>query len=94
MFPSSQTSNPPDNSQLFGNMLCFPCTDIKAGPGLMDTLLPSTISSIANLSSCMKDSKNEDGCECASSVVNVTRLNHCGTGEVSVMKLSNGIIIF
>lgn len=35
--------------------------DIKAGPALMDSLLPSTLSSIANLSSCMKDGKDEDG---------------------------------
>ncbi|XP_037631892.1 PHD finger protein 12 isoform X2 [Sebastes umbrosus] len=34
--------------------------DIKAGPGLMGSLLPSTLSSIANLSSCMKDGKEEE----------------------------------
>ncbi|XP_035536143.1 PHD finger protein 12 [Morone saxatilis] len=39
----------------------FPSADIKAGPGLMDSLLPSALSSIANLSSCMKDGKDEDG---------------------------------
>nr|XP_046244070.1 PHD finger protein 12 isoform X2 [Scatophagus argus] len=38
-----------------------PAADIKAGPGLMDSLLSSTLSSIANLSICMKDGKDEDG---------------------------------
>lgn len=38
-----------------------PTPDIKAGPELVDSLLPSTLSSIANLSSCMKDGKDEDG---------------------------------
>lgn len=70
MFPPSQMSSP----QVCGNMLLSPppCTDIKAGSGLADTLLPTTISSIANLSSCMKDGKNEEGCKCACSAVDVT----------------------
>nr|XP_020442114.1 PHD finger protein 12 isoform X2 [Monopterus albus] len=38
-----------------------PTPDLKAGPGLMDSLLPSTMSSIANLSSCMKDGEDDDG---------------------------------
>ncbi|XP_054458055.1 PHD finger protein 12 isoform X2 [Anoplopoma fimbria] len=37
-----------------------PTTDIKAGPELVGSLLPSTLSSIANLSSCMKDRKDEE----------------------------------
>uniref|UniRef100_A0A3P9KM70 PHD finger protein 12 n=1 Tax=Oryzias latipes TaxID=8090 RepID=A0A3P9KM70_ORYLA len=37
-----------------------PPMDMKAPPGLMDMLLPSTPSSVANLSSCTKDGK-EDG---------------------------------
>ncbi|KAM6933559.1 LOW QUALITY PROTEIN: PHD finger protein 12 [Xenentodon cancila] len=36
-------------------------TDIKAGHGLMDTLLPSAISSLTNLSTCMKDEKESMG---------------------------------
>ncbi|XP_063349341.1 PHD finger protein 12-like [Pelmatolapia mariae] len=38
-----------------------PTPDIKAAPALMDSLLPNTLSSITNLSSCMKDGKEEDG---------------------------------
>ncbi|XP_036978806.1 PHD finger protein 12 isoform X2 [Acanthopagrus latus] len=38
-----------------------PTPDIKACPGLMDSLLPSTLSSIANLSSYMKDGRDEEG---------------------------------
>ncbi|XP_032363374.1 PHD finger protein 12 [Etheostoma spectabile] len=37
-----------------------PTPDIKAGPELMGSLLPSTLSSIANLASCMKDGKDEE----------------------------------
>ncbi|XP_029302198.1 PHD finger protein 12 isoform X2 [Cottoperca gobio] len=37
-----------------------PTPDIKAAPALMGSLLPSTLSSIANLSSCMKDGKAEE----------------------------------
>ncbi|KAL3992413.1 leukemia inhibitory factor receptor [Sarotherodon galilaeus] len=42
----------------------------QAAPALMDSLLPNTLSSITNLSSCMKDGKEEDGavvclCFCA-----------------------------
>lgn len=36
-------------------------SDIKTGPGLIESLLPSTLSSITSLSSCMKDGKDEDG---------------------------------
>lgn len=76
IFPEALATSPP--SQMSGPQFCAnvlsspPCTDIKAGSGLMDTLLPTTISSIANLSSCMKDGKNEEGCKCACSAVNVT----------------------
>lgn len=48
---------------------CSHSTDIKAGPELVDSLLPSTLSSIANLSSCMKDGKDEDGGKSAHSVL-------------------------
>ncbi|XP_030254426.1 PHD finger protein 12 isoform X2 [Sparus aurata] len=41
--------------------LSSPTPDIKARPGLMDSLLPSTLSSIANLSSYMKDGRDEEG---------------------------------
>ncbi|XP_068440499.1 PHD finger protein 12 [Clinocottus analis] len=37
-----------------------PTQDIKAGPELVGSLLPSTLSSITNLSSCMKDRKDEE----------------------------------
>uniref|UniRef100_A0A3P8QSD1 PHD finger protein 12b n=1 Tax=Astatotilapia calliptera TaxID=8154 RepID=A0A3P8QSD1_ASTCA len=36
-------------------------SDIKAAPALTDSLLPNTLPSITNLSSCMKDGKEEDG---------------------------------
>ncbi|XP_024654894.2 PHD finger protein 12 [Maylandia zebra] len=38
-----------------------PTPDIKAAPALTDSLLPNTLPSITNLSSCMKDGKEEDG---------------------------------
>uniref|UniRef100_A0A3P9AVR2 PHD finger protein 12 n=1 Tax=Maylandia zebra TaxID=106582 RepID=A0A3P9AVR2_9CICH len=38
-------------------------SDIKAAPALTDSLLPNTLPSITNLSSCMKDGKEEDGGE-------------------------------
>ncbi|XP_041664774.1 PHD finger protein 12 [Cheilinus undulatus] len=38
-----------------------PTPELKAGSGLMDSLLPGALSSIANLSSCMKEGKDEDG---------------------------------
>ncbi|KAI3354684.1 hypothetical protein L3Q82_019174 [Scortum barcoo] len=38
-----------------------PIPDVKAGSGLMDSLLPSALSSIDSLSSYMKDGKDEDG---------------------------------
>lgn len=38
-----------------------PTPDIKAAPAVMDSLLPNTASPITNLSSCMKDGKEEDG---------------------------------
>lgn len=38
-----------------------PTPDIKAAPALTASLLPNTLSSITNLSSCMKDGKEEDG---------------------------------
>ncbi|XP_039986806.1 PHD finger protein 12 isoform X1 [Xiphias gladius] len=41
--------------------LSSPTPDIKAGSGLMDSVLPSTLPSITNLSSCTKDGKNDDG---------------------------------
>ncbi|KAM3615973.1 uncharacterized protein V6R79_010454 [Siganus canaliculatus] len=37
-----------------------PSPDRKVGAGLMDSLLPSTLSSISNLSSCLKEGKDED----------------------------------
>ncbi|XP_059187112.1 PHD finger protein 12 isoform X2 [Centropristis striata] len=37
-----------------------PTPDIKAASGLLGSLLPSTLSSIANLSSCMRDGKDEE----------------------------------
>ncbi|XP_069572728.1 PHD finger protein 12-like isoform X2 [Brachyistius frenatus] len=40
-----------------------PAPDIKAGPGLKDSLLPSALSSITNLSSCMKEGKEDGGIE-------------------------------
>ncbi|XP_034722560.1 PHD finger protein 12 [Etheostoma cragini] len=38
----------------------LPTPDIKGGPELMGSLLPSTLSSIANLASCMKDGNDEE----------------------------------
>uniref|UniRef100_UPI0037E7BB36 PHD finger protein 12 isoform X3 n=1 Tax=Semicossyphus pulcher TaxID=241346 RepID=UPI0037E7BB36 len=68
---SARSASPPKGNQEHGpTKLGAPSpitADIKAGPGsgpvpgLMDSLLPSTLSSIANLSSCMKDAKDEDG---------------------------------
>ncbi|KAM4566314.1 PHD finger protein 12-like [Odontesthes bonariensis] len=40
-----------------------PVPDRKTGPGLMDTVLPSTLSSLENLSICMKDGKEDGGIE-------------------------------
>lgn len=47
----------------------FVPTDIKSGSGLMAPLLPSTLSSMANLSRCMKDGESEDGGPCEDSEV-------------------------
>ncbi|XP_060902069.1 PHD finger protein 12 isoform X1 [Labrus mixtus] len=58
---SSARSDTPlkgDKEHGHNKLVATPATqDIKAGPGpgLMDSLLPSTLSSITNLSSCMKD---------------------------------------
>lgn len=67
----------------------FLATDIKAGPALMDSLLPSTLSSIANLSSCMKDGKDEDGGKCGCSVVRQCVTIHI-TEMPCLMKQTNG----
>ncbi|XP_039858527.1 PHD finger protein 12-like [Simochromis diagramma] len=48
------------NTVKFGSA---PTPDIKAAPALTDSLLPNTLPSITNLSSCMKDGKEEDGGE-------------------------------
>ena len=48
--------------------VCFSSIDVKAGPGI-DSLLPSTFPTFADLSSCMKDGKDGDGGRCAQSVV-------------------------
>ncbi|XP_044057674.1 PHD finger protein 12 isoform X2 [Siniperca chuatsi] len=61
---SARSDTPPKGKQEQGPTQLdssSPTPDIKAGPGLMDLLLPSTLSSIANLSSCMKDGRDEDG---------------------------------
>ncbi|XP_041850807.1 PHD finger protein 12 [Melanotaenia boesemani] len=69
--PYSITSSSPSDAPSKGNQeldstklgSLSPTPDIKAGPGLMDTLLPSTLSSLANLSTCMKDGKEDGGIE-------------------------------
>lgn len=60
---SAHSDTPPKDSQeqepaKLGSS--SPTPDIKAGPGLMGSLLPSTLSSITNLSTCMKDGKDEE----------------------------------
>ncbi|KAF7645137.1 hypothetical protein LDENG_00209460, partial [Lucifuga dentata] len=40
-----------------------PTPDIKSSPALMDSLLPGSLSSIAKLSSCMKDKQDDAGIE-------------------------------
>lgn len=53
----------------------------------MDSLLPSTLSSIANLSSCMKDGKDENGGKCD----NTQPVCYCRK-VMCVMKQTNGRI--
>lgn len=56
---SPPKGNQESNSTKLGSS--SPTPDIKAGPGLVDSLLPSSLTSIANLSTCIKDGKEEDG---------------------------------
>nr|XP_024660672.1 PHD finger protein 12 [Maylandia zebra] len=63
---SSFTDAPSRGSQEHDTFVSFflSCpSDIKAAPALTDSLLPNTLPSITNLSSCMKDGKEEDGGE-------------------------------
>ncbi|KAK2912272.1 PHD finger protein 12 [Channa argus] len=53
------TDNQENTSAKLGSS--SPTKDIKTGPGLMDSQLPSTLSSIASLSSCVKDRKDDEG---------------------------------
>ncbi|XP_056230830.1 PHD finger protein 12 [Seriola aureovittata] len=61
---SARSDTPPKGNQERDSTkmgLSSPTPDIKTGAGLMDSMLPSALSSIANLSGCMKDGKDEDG---------------------------------
>ncbi|XP_029374121.1 PHD finger protein 12 isoform X2 [Echeneis naucrates] len=61
---SARSDTPPKGNQEHDSTKMgssSPTPDIKTRPGLMDSMLPSALSSIANLSSCMKDGKDEDG---------------------------------
>ncbi|XP_023130939.1 PHD finger protein 12 [Amphiprion ocellaris] len=61
---SSPSHTPPKGNQKHDSTKLgssSPSPDLKVGPGLMGSLLPTTLSTIANLSSCMKDGKEEDG---------------------------------
>ncbi|KAM9852937.1 PHD finger protein 12 [Aulostomus maculatus] len=62
---SSAPSDTPPKGKMLHNLnklgSSSPTPDIKARPGLMDSPLPSSLSSITNLSNCLKDRMDDDG---------------------------------
>ncbi|XP_074536149.1 PHD finger protein 12 isoform X1 [Halichoeres trimaculatus] len=64
---SASSETPPkgstehEQSKLGTTSPAHPDMKVGSGPGLIDSLLPSALSSITNLSSCMKEGKDEDG---------------------------------